>query len=119
MLTDEEILTIACDDTDGRCIGVEGGAPGEVFNGYEEDVDVSDLLIIFARKIIAKAHEQCLAISDEQLRQMATEACVEANGGFRDWNTMFSGDQEAHIDAWSDGYRAALKSDSNEEAPNG
>ena len=42
--------------------------------------------------------------SDENLRERAEAACRAACG--RDWDSMYSGDQEAQIDAWIDGYNA-------------
>lgn len=43
---------------------------------------------------------------DPALRAKAESACVAANGS--DWNFMHSGDQEAEIDTWIDGYKSGL-----------
>lgn len=44
--------------------------------------------------------------NDETLRERAEAACRSACG--RDWDSMYSGDQEAQIDAWIDGYNAGV-----------
>ena len=41
--------------------------------------------------------------SDENLRERAGHAVPHADN----WDSMYSGDQEAQIDAWIDGYNAA------------
>ena len=46
-------------------------------------------------------------VSHDDLREMATEACKKANG--RDWESMFSGEQDAQIEAWMEGYAVGSK----------
>ncbi|MFN3883080.1 MAG: hypothetical protein ACK4L8_16800 [Nitrincola lacisaponensis] len=52
--------------------------------------------------------------ADEELKALAESECVK-NHGAEDWNTMFSGDQEAYIQTWMDGYLAA-KADAEKDA---
>ena len=58
-----------------------------------------------------------MTVSDDDLRALAESACARENG--RDWDSMFSGDQEAQISAWISGYRAAEVSMSDEVAATG
>lgn len=44
-------------------------------------------------------------MSENELQQRAECALRIANGD--DWDTMYSGDQEAEISAWIEGYKAA------------
>jgi hypothetical protein len=43
-------------------------------------------------------------VSDDEIRALAEIACQKSNGP--GWNTMWSGDQEAQIESWIEGYKA-------------
>lgn len=46
-------------------------------------------------------------MNEKQLRTIAKSECMKVHG--RDWDSMFSGDQEAEIESWISGYRYAVK----------
>ncbi len=43
-------------------------------------------------------------VSEDEIRALAEMACQKSNGS--GWNTMWSGDQEAQIESWIEGYKA-------------